>query len=450
VICVGALLALSIGQAAERNDITLTADAANKQVQVQNSGSSQDIDVLLTVVLGQYELADPNCTDDATQVRDVRLEDIPFGTTRTRTLSQLGFDLDADCEAYIITGLSEVLDTLEVDIDHDVKDTGDDLDVEDCTSGTLLTNIEGDLDFSNDIDLTAIGSGMSCVGLPERHIQVRNTNYSTREYEAGTLAKYRCGDYGQNDYCSTELPATPAGDAWVEGAGGSLLDTSTPCMVLQLAAAGLPLCCDTADTAEQCARFAVTQVEDSGGATACGPAYVSALAYDADADSDDPDDARISLVGRCSFEPLFDPNTFTSTTCYGTDSDSDGSIVDCDCDDSETTYFRLPYEIRTAGIFDPNRPNAISWELEDINAGSGAFYDVIRGNLETDLGTGGDTFNCQEQGSTDNETVHSTAPDTDEGFFYWIRARDDCDPGEGTYGENSTGTERTPTECDPE
>jgi hypothetical protein len=71
-------------------------------------------------------------------------------------------------------------------------------------------------------------------------------------------------------------------------------------------------------------------------------------------------------------------------------------------------------------------------------AGSGTVYDVLRGTLDELPAGSGPSEVCLRSRFTGTTTTDVEIPVFDPGFWYLIRARNNC--GVGIYGRHSDGT----------
>jgi hypothetical protein len=141
--------------------------------------------------------------------------------------------------------------------------------------------------------------------------------------------------------------------------------------------------------------------------------------------------------------------------CCGNDADGDLSDACSDCDDYDSANYPGNTEVcdeqdnncdstidegfptpgGTSGLAFTNDKQTMNWGSV-VNADR---YDVVKGDLQTLRSSGGNftssLSNCLENDSTNtqsNDTAEPTSPG--EGFFYLVRAQNDC-----KYGTYNTG-----------
>jgi len=123
--------------------------------------------------------------------------------------------------------------------------------------------------------------------------------------------------------------------------------------------------------------------------------------------------------------------------------DTDGRGDACDCAPLDGSAFALPGEI--AGVTFRADRTVLDWGSEAANSGSGTVYDVARGTLgQWPVGSGPGEV-CLESGSTDLTAGDADSPASGAGFYYIVRGRNACGPG--TYGFDSSATERATDAC---
>ncbi len=123
--------------------------------------------------------------------------------------------------------------------------------------------------------------------------------------------------------------------------------------------------------------------------------------------------------------------------------DGDPAGNACDCAPEDASAFDVPHEIRNLRW--PTDKVTLEWDSDAPNSGSGTVYDVMRGVLsEFPVGTG-PSETCLEADSPDTTAEDADIPASGAGFYYLTRGQNNC--GAGTYGFESTGTERTTSAC---
>ncbi len=125
------------------------------------------------------------------------------------------------------------------------------------------------------------------------------------------------------------------------------------------------------------------------------------------------------------------------------DTDNDGSGDACDCAFDEPNAFAVPGEVG-ALLFELDRTTLL-WDSLASTAGSGTYFQVIRGSLaELPAGSGlSDT--CLGSAVFDTALSDPSTPTPGEGLWYLVRGRNAC--GTGSYGTTSGGAPRTPSAC---
>jgi photosystem II stability/assembly factor-like uncharacterized protein len=125
------------------------------------------------------------------------------------------------------------------------------------------------------------------------------------------------------------------------------------------------------------------------------------------------------------------------------DRDLDGvnNLEDCAPDDEGA--FALPGEL--SGLLFQDDAQTLEWNPVQPGAGSGTVHDVLRGALEElPVGAGASEL-CVASGVAGTSASDAAEPPSEGGFWYLVRARNAC--GAGTYGSDSTGSERTSSAC---
>ena len=196
---------------------------------------------------------------------------------------------------------------------------------------------------------------------------------------------------------------------------------------------------------------------------------------DGDCDTED-NDAFVAAVGRCAgdaqyqllydvdrdgcvgehdirrFFPYldFDEDGYTNyeDNCFNivndqTDFDDDGVGDLCDCAPSDDSAFATPKEIRDVTVM--GTKSTITWASDELYSGDETVYDVLRGSLAELPAGSGAAESCVELASTDTLLHDIDEPSVGRGFYYLVRAVNNC--GIGIYGYQSNGTERVATAC---
>ena len=140
-------------------------------------------------------------------------------------------------------------------------------------------------------------------------------------------------------------------------------------------------------------------------------------------------------TGLCSNPTAADGTTCTdANTCTSGDACQSGSCVGIPVPP--------PQEVQGVTI-DSGSSSTLTWIVVD-----GASYDVASGALSAPTANGTTTATClsNELGSASYNDSRPD-PEPDEGYYYLVRARDTC--GHGSYGRESSGLERVPTNACP-
>ncbi len=126
------------------------------------------------------------------------------------------------------------------------------------------------------------------------------------------------------------------------------------------------------------------------------------------------------------------------------DDDNDGALDIGDCAPLDPSASSAPVEVTGLGV---NRTGTttVSW----TGQGSGFRYDVAGGDVSTLRSEGGVQSAACLQDDTLGTSWDDTRPDpaAGDGYYYLVRAQNAC--GEGTYGQNSSGGERSPAAACP-
>jgi serine protease AprX len=122
-----------------------------------------------------------------------------------------------------------------------------------------------------------------------------------------------------------------------------------------------------------------------------------------------------------------------------TSSDADPAPDVCDCAPSDPTAYGMPVEI---GSLRWTGANALTWDAQGADTGSGTRYDVLRGDLaplRTEGGIGGAV--CFATGLASAGTTDPSNPLPGSGTYYLVRVRNAC-------GNTGWGPNRVNTSCD--
>jgi len=152
----------------------------------------------------------------------------------------------------------------------------------------------------------------------------------------------------------------------------------------------------------------------------------AALAFELSIDNDG--DGYSDCDGDCND---LDPEVFPFQTevCDGIDNDCD-LVIDEDSEPEEIG--NLVFLSQFSFMWDPGA------------TGPGGIYDVVRGVI-SELPVGSGAAETCFQSTTNFATFDLQPPPIGTGYWYLVRARDDC--GSGTYGTGSDAAERMTTAC---
>ena len=138
--------------------------------------------------------------------------------------------------------------------------------------------------------------------------------------------------------------------------------------------------------------------------------------------------------------------------CLGTnggpgDIDGDGFVAAADCDDGDAGVWALPGEV--PNLRPTDRKWVFAWDsVADESTISGAVqlaYDVLRSSSPSNFLTGPDVA-CIDPSGLDLEASDLAVPAPGQAFFYLVRARSQCGPG--NLGASSDGVARAGKNCD--
>ena len=125
-----------------------------------------------------------------------------------------------------------------------------------------------------------------------------------------------------------------------------------------------------------------------------------------------------------------------------TDADADAFGDACDCAPADPTLFASPTEIAGVTV---GAPDELSWDSNAGSSGSSTTYDILRGDFGA-WGPAGYGDTCLAQGWAGiTYPVGGDVPASGTGYFYLVRGTNGC--GDGTYGYDSEGNERTSAVC---
>jgi hypothetical protein len=123
------------------------------------------------------------------------------------------------------------------------------------------------------------------------------------------------------------------------------------------------------------------------------------------------------------------------------DQDLDGSGDACDCAPTDGASQAQPSEVLnlmfTAG-------DTLNWEAPRFRGAVSVSFDVIRSETPSDF----TSATCiVSHGAEDRTAYDSASPLVHDGFFYLVRARNNCPGAQGTLGTGSSGVQRAGMLC---
>jgi len=125
------------------------------------------------------------------------------------------------------------------------------------------------------------------------------------------------------------------------------------------------------------------------------------------------------------------------------DLDQDGHGDACDCAPADPETYAVPAEV--SGLALGADAETVSWSSAAPGAGIGTVHVVLRGALDRLPVSTQVKQICVDSAVAGSSVVDSSAPASAAGFYYVVRGSNVC--GTGTYGFESSGTERSTTTC---
>jgi glucose/arabinose dehydrogenase len=118
------------------------------------------------------------------------------------------------------------------------------------------------------------------------------------------------------------------------------------------------------------------------------------------------------------------------------DADRDGVGDACDCAPSDSAAFALPSEVLRLRVRGGS-PTTFGWDAQAAVAGSGTTSTVVSGDLVALRAERGFASACTLASGLDIPQATETRPDppVGSGYYYLVRAANDC--GAGTFGDGS-------------
>jgi VCBS repeat protein len=124
------------------------------------------------------------------------------------------------------------------------------------------------------------------------------------------------------------------------------------------------------------------------------------------------------------------------------DADRDGMRDALDCAPGNGTAFVVPREVGGVRF----RPGArLEWNSAAAGSGSGARHDVVRGTLSPSSAGSRSAETCLANDTPARTLAEATVPAPGTGFYYFVRASNDC--GTGTFGAGTSGAPRNIAAC---
>jgi len=148
--------------------------------------------------------------------------------------------------------------------------------------------------------------------------------------------------------------------------------------------------------------------------------------------SDDPDaDGIVTPQDNCA----------AVSNASQVDSDGDGRGDACDCLPNDATTWDRPSEAQVLGFASQV---TLRWQLPVYEGTSALVYDVLRSSSPSNFV---DATACVESGGTNTSATETDSPPSGATFFYLVRGRSGCAPGEGPLGEDSSRAPRAGRSC---
>ena len=125
------------------------------------------------------------------------------------------------------------------------------------------------------------------------------------------------------------------------------------------------------------------------------------------------------------------------------DGDGDTRGDACDCAPADPGAWAVPGEAENLR-FDADK-QTLGWDSLAGQAGSGTVYDVVRGRVsQLPVGAGEDE-SCLASGTGETQATDADTPAVGTSAWHLVRGRNTCGPG--TWGNESSGTERQTDTC---
>jgi dipeptidyl aminopeptidase/acylaminoacyl peptidase len=157
------------------------------------------------------------------------------------------------------------------------------------------------------------------------------------------------------------------------------------------------------------------------------------------------------LVARNGDEVVYaaDQDTCNEERLYavplGPNGDGDRVVDLCDCAPEDGGVFDVPSVV--SGLHVGDALATLSWTSNAAEeAGDGTVYDVLRGFTdELPVGTRHSDETCAQPGVAGLSWIDGEIPAEHRAYYYLVRPRNSC--GDGSYGQESSGTPRDSGVC---
>jgi hypothetical protein len=128
----------------------------------------------------------------------------------------------------------------------------------------------------------------------------------------------------------------------------------------------------------------------------------------------------------------------------GPNGDGDQVIDSCDCAPGDGGAFDVPSVVSRLDLIDG--AGTLAWTSSASEAGDGTVYDVLRGLTdELPVGSPDGDETCARPGVAGLSWTDGEIPVEHRAYYYLVRPRNSC--GDGSYGQESSGTPRDSGVC---